>query len=190
MLPNHKHVGLFIDGANLYASTQAIRKKLNYLNLQKWLDNNYPRWFINFYTAVKPDETGFDNLKKTLDWMQYNKIRTVTKEARTIAKSDGSALIKGNMDIEITVDALVAARYLDSYMLFTGDGDFVYLIKELHRLGKHVTVVSSLNVLSTADKPMPMFSDSANVVADILRREADAFINLNLKEDISKEWLE
>jgi uncharacterized LabA/DUF88 family protein len=57
------------------------------------------------------------------------------------------------------------AERLDELVLFSGDGDFRPLVEAMQRRGVRVTVVSTL-----ASTP-PM-------VADELRRQADAFIDL------------
>ncbi len=43
---------------------------------------------------------------------------------------------KGNMDIELTVDCLELSDHLDHYVIFSGDGDFISLVKALKRRGK------------------------------------------------------
>ena len=60
-------------------------------------------------------------------------------------------------------------------LLFTGDGDFCRLVEALQRRGAFVTIVSSLRT-----KPAP-------VVADELRRQADAFLDLDdLKDAVAR----
>ena len=48
--------------------------------------------------------------------------------------------IKGNMDIELTVDAMRMADVVDHIVLFTGDGDFRALVAALQLKGKRVSV--------------------------------------------------
>ncbi|MBI4068107.1 NYN domain-containing protein, partial [Candidatus Kaiserbacteria bacterium] len=55
---------------------------------------------------------------------------------------------KANFDVEITADALQLANTNDHFVLFSGDGDFVPLVKRLRELGKSVTVVSDRKYLS------------------------------------------
>jgi uncharacterized LabA/DUF88 family protein len=87
----------------------------------------------------------------------------------------GRRKIKGNMDIELAVDAMELADHLDHIVLFSGDGDFRSLVEALQHKGKRVSVVSTL-----ATTP-PM-------VADELRRQADQFIDLaNLQNEIGRD---
>jgi uncharacterized LabA/DUF88 family protein len=73
--------------------------------------------------------------------------------------------MKGNMDIELAVDALELADHIDEMVLFSGDGNYRSLVEAVQRHGVRVTVVSTI-----ASHP-PM-------IADDLRRQADVFIDL------------
>ena len=69
------------------------------------------------------------------------------------------------MGIELAVEAMQLARYLDEMVLFSGDGDFRPLVEAVQSRGVRVTVIST-----TSSTP-PM-------VADELRRRADTFLDL------------
>jgi uncharacterized protein (TIGR00288 family) len=57
-------------------------------------------------------------------------------------------LKKGNMDVELTIDAIEQAGEYDIMILFSGDSDFQPLIKNLRRRGKKVYVFSSKRSVS------------------------------------------
>jgi uncharacterized LabA/DUF88 family protein len=69
------------------------------------------------------------------------------------------------MDIELAIDVMEMAPYLDHVVLFSGDGDFRRLVEAIQRKGVRVTVVSTVR----SQPPM---------VADELRRQADTFLEL------------
>jgi uncharacterized LabA/DUF88 family protein len=69
------------------------------------------------------------------------------------------------MDVELAVDMIEAAAWADHIVLFSGNGDFRRLVEAVKARGVRVSVVSTMN----ASPPM---------IADDLRREADAFIEL------------
>ena len=69
------------------------------------------------------------------------------------------------MDIEIAVDMMEMGSKVDHIVLFSGDGDFRRLIEAVQREGVRVSVVSTLRT-------------STPKVADELRRQTDAFIEL------------
>jgi uncharacterized LabA/DUF88 family protein len=99
----------------------------------------------------------------------------VTKPTKEFIDAAGRRKIKGNMDIELAVDAMELADHLDHLVLFSGDGDFRSLVEALQHKGKRVSVVSTL----ATNPPM---------VADELRRQADQFIDLaNLQEEIGRD---
>jgi uncharacterized LabA/DUF88 family protein len=95
----------------------------------------------------------------------------VTKPAKEYTDSLGRRKVKGNMDIELTVDAMELAPRVDHIVLFSGDGDFRPLIASLQRQGVRVSVVSTIR-----SQP-PMISDD-------LRRQADNFIELEELRDV------
>lgn len=110
-----------------------------------------------------------------IDWLDYNGFKVVTKPAKEFTDAAGRRKIKGNMDIELTVDALELADVVDHYVIFSGDGDFRTLVEALQRRGRKVSVVSTM-----ASQP-PMISDD-------LRRQADHFIDLmTLKNEVGRD---
>ena len=89
----------------------------------------------------------------------------MTKPTKEFIDASGRRKVKGNMDIELAVDAMELAERVDEMVLFSGDGDFRSLIEAVQRRGVRVTVVSAIS----SEPPM---------IADELRRQADAFIDL------------
>ena len=68
----------------------------------------------------------------------------VTKPAKEYTDSMGRRKVKGNMDIELAVDAMELAPHVDHIVLFSGDGDFRPLVESLQRQGVRVSVVSTI----------------------------------------------
>ena len=89
----------------------------------------------------------------------------MTKPTKEFFDATGRRKVKGNMDIELAVDAMELAEHLHEMVLFSGDGDFRSLVEGIQRRGVRVTVVSTI-----ATQP-PM-------IADDLRRQADVFVDL------------
>ena len=69
------------------------------------------------------------------------------------------------MDIELAVDAIEIAPYIDRMVLFSGDGDFRSLVQAVQRRGVRGVVV-------------PSMSTQPPMVAQELRRQADEFIDI------------
>ncbi|GLQ56261.1 NYN domain-containing protein [Devosia nitrariae] len=162
--PREKTV-LFIDGANLYAASRAIGIDIDYRRLLTEFQSKAYLLRAYYYTALVEDQE-YSSIRPLIDWLDYNGYTVVTKPAKEFTDAAGRRKIKGNMDIELTVDALEMAQYFDHMVLFSGDGDFTALVAALQRKGKRVTVVSTL----TTQTPM---------IADDLRRQADFFLDLS-----------
>jgi uncharacterized LabA/DUF88 family protein len=157
-------VVLFIDGANLSASCKALVFDIDYRRLLAEFQSKAYLLRAYYYTALVEDQE-YSSIRPLIDWLDYNGFTVVTKPAKEFTDATGRRKIKGNMDIELTVDALEMAPYFDHMVLFSGDGDFTALVAALQRRGKRVTVVSTLST------PTPM-------IADDLRRQADFFLEV------------
>jgi uncharacterized LabA/DUF88 family protein len=174
MFDPREKIALFIDGANLYATSRALGFDIDY---RKLLSSFQKRGYLvraYYYTALVEDQE-YSSIRPLIDWLDYNGYKVVTKPAKEFTDSTGRRKIKGNMDIELTVDALELAEYIDHYVIFSGDGDFRTLVEALQRKGRKVSIVSTM-----ASQP-PMISDD-------LRRQADNFIDLmSLKGELGRE---
>lgn len=161
--PREKVV-MFIDGANLYATSKAIGTDIDYRRLLAEFQSKAYLLRAYYYTALVEDQE-YSSIRPLIDWLDYNGFTVVTKPAKEFTDAAGRRKIKGSMDIELTVDALEMSPYYDHLVLFSGDGDFTALVAALQRRGKRVTVVSTLTT------PTPM-------IADDLRRQADFFLDV------------
>lgn len=168
---------VLIDGANMHATTKALGFDVDFSKFYKRVEESCNLLRIYYYTALVEDGERIV-LRPLVDWLAYNGFCIVTKSAKVMTNSEGVRKIKGNMDIEIAVDALemiaIAKVNIGNIVLCTGDGDFCALIRALQRCGVVVTVVSS-----TRMQPA--------MCADDLRKQADAFVDLaDLRELIEK----
>ncbi|MCL4765060.1 MAG: NYN domain-containing protein [Hyphomicrobiaceae bacterium] len=161
--PNEK-VALFIDGANLYATAKALGFDIDYKRLLVLFRQKGQLIRALYYTALAEDQE-YSSIRPLIDWLDYNGYTMVTKPTKEFTDSMGRRKIKGNMDIELTVDAMRLSRSIDHVVLFSGDGDFKSLVGALQQEGRRVSVVSTLQT----QPPM---------VADELRRQSDQFIDL------------
>ena len=163
-----ERIALFIDGANLYATAKALTFDIDYKRLLALFRSKGQLVRALYYTALVDDQE-YSSIRPLIDWLDYNGYTMVTKPTKEFIDATGRRKIKGNMDIELAVDAMELADHLDHIVLFSGDGDFRSLVEALQHKGKRVSVVSTL----TTTPPM---------VADELRRQADQFIDLAMLE--------
>ena len=174
MFDQREKIGLFIDGANVYATSKALGFDIDYRRLLAHFRSLGYVLRAYYYTALVEDQE-YSSIRPLIDWLDYNGYTVVTKPAKEFTDSTGRRKIKGNMDIELTLDAIELAPSLDHYVIFSGDGDFKSLVSALQRRGRKVTIVSTL----TSQPPM---------IADDLRRQADNFIELStLRNEIGRE---
>lgn len=155
---------LFIDGANLYSAARGLQFDIDYKRLLVEVRKRTRLIRATYYTALIEDQD-FSPIRPLVDWLDYNGYALSTKAAKEYQDSAGRRRIKGDMDVEIAVDMMELSTNLDHAVLFSGDGDFVALLRAVQRRGVRVSVVST----TRSNPPM---------VADDLRRQADNFIEL------------
>jgi uncharacterized LabA/DUF88 family protein len=157
-------IALFIDGANLYSAARSLGFDIDYKRLLDMFGGKGRLIRAFYYTALLEDQE-YSPLRPLVDWLDYNGYTMVTKPTKEFTDATGRRKIKGNMDIELAIDVMEMAQYLDHIVLFSGDGDFRRLVEAVQRKGVRVSVVSTVR----SQPPM---------IADELRRQADTFIEL------------
>jgi uncharacterized LabA/DUF88 family protein len=167
-------IALFIDGANLHATSRTLGFDIDYKRLLAEFQANCYLLRAYYYTALAEDQE-YSSIRPLIDWLDYNGYTVVTKPTKEFVDSTGRRKIKGNMDIELAVHAMEMSDAIDHFVLFSGDGDFRSLVEALQRKGKKVSVISTL----TTQPPM---------IADELRRQADHFVDLaTLRTQIGRD---
>ena len=169
-----ERIAIFVDGANLYATAKALGFDVDYKKLLNLFRVKGQLVRALYYTALAEDQE-YSSIRPLVDWLDYNGFTMVTKPTKEFTDSLGRRKIKGNMDIELTVDAMRMADVVDHIVLFTGDGDFRALVAALQLKGKRVSVISTLQTQPA-------------MVADELRRQADQFIDIaDLENSICRD---
>jgi uncharacterized LabA/DUF88 family protein len=170
MFYRDERLALFIDGSNLYAAARALGFDIDYKLLRSEFLRRGKLVRAYYYTALLEDQE-YSPIRPLVDWLDYNGFTMVTKPAKEFIDSMGRRKVKGNMDIELAIDAMEMAEKVDHIVLFSGDGDFKPLIAAIQRKGCRVSVVSTIR----SQPPM---------IADDLRRQADNFIELEELKDV------
>jgi uncharacterized protein (TIGR00288 family) len=113
----------------------------------------------------------FTYLKKALG---FNVVKKELKQISIRGERGDSIQEKGNMDVEMTIDAVHNVDKYDAALFFTGDSDFMPLVTYIKNKGKKVYIFSSKNNVSQE-----------------LRNGADGYIDvLLISEDIWGRALE
>lgn len=160
-----ERVSFFIDGANLYGAYKELGFDVDYKRLIKHFDDNCKLMRGYYYTAVD-EEAEVNPLRPLLDFLEFNGYRVVTKQVKEFVNSMGMRRVKGNMNVELTVDMLKAAAHSDHLILFSGDGDYTAAVAAVQDMGPRVSVVSARKEI---ESPM---------IAEELRRQADRYVDL------------
>jgi uncharacterized LabA/DUF88 family protein len=164
MSNTNSRIAVFIDGANLHSTAKALGFDIDFKSLLNEFRSRGTLVRALYYTAILEDQE-FSSIRPLIDWLDYNGYTVVTKATKEFVDASGRRKVKGNMDIELAVDAMELAEHLDQMVLFSGDGDFRSLVEAVQRRGVRVTVISTIS----SQPPM---------IADELRRQADVFTDL------------
>src|SRR6202162_6080449 len=112
-------IALFIDGANLYATAKTLGFDIDYKRLLREFQSHGTLVRAFYHNAgIKNQE--FSAVRPLLDWLDYNGFTVVTKPTKEFIDANGHRKVKGNMDIELAVDAMEFANRVDHIVLFSG----------------------------------------------------------------------
>ena len=150
-------VYVFIDASNIWQAQKAKGKMFDYEKLRDFLKLKFDASAIKifYYTAYPAENTRTYSLDGKHKFYTYLKkglgFEMRKKELKRIpVHTEQGDIIqeKGNMDVELTIDAIQYMREYDTAVLFTGDSDFLALVVLLRSRGKKVYIFSSKNNIS------------------------------------------
>lgn len=158
-------IALFIDGENLHLTAKALGFDLDYRKLLEEFQSRGTILRAIYYTTIVADQEQQSSIRPLVDWLDYNGFTVISKPAKEHVDASGRRKVRGNMRVELAVDAMALAKQLDEMVLFSGNGDFQPVVEAVQRRGVRVTVVSTI-------------ATSPAMAADELRRQADSFVDL------------
>ena len=174
---NENVIYVFIDASNLWEAQKAKGKFFNYEKLRDFIKKEFIGSSIKvfYYTAYPANGTrdySLDGKHKFFTFLMkglgFEVQKKELKRISIITEAGQSIEEKGNMDVEMTIDAIHYIKKYNTAVLFTGDSDFLALATYLKNDGKKVYIFSSRNNIS-----------------EELRTGGDGYFDvLNLKEDI------
>jgi len=150
-------VYVFIDASNLWQAQKSKGRLLDYRKTigfirEKFSAQTVRTFYYDAYPGIGTREYPLDGkhqfytfLKKGLNFEVRKK-----KLKRIIMFRGQDCIIqeKGNMDVELTIDAVHYSSRFNISVFFTGDSDFIALVSYLRRRGKKVYIFSSRNNIS------------------------------------------
>lgn len=135
MAHRDQRLAVLLDVQNLYHSARAMyNARVNFGALLELVveERMLVRALAYSVTGGVDEEKGF------FDAMQRMGYEIRTKDLQTFA----SGKQKGNMDMELAIDAMAIAPKLDAVVIGSGDGDFRGLVDHLKSQGVWVGVVA------------------------------------------------
>jgi len=187
----------FIDVPNTEGTVnQLLGFVIDWHKLYDYLKNHWNCEKVFFYSGI---EKGDD--ERTNEYLELAKIGyQVHAKPYSIYKSRGKivkiicpkceneidykvergAKWKSNCDVELSVDAVNNARQGVEYLIFTGDGDFEYLIRDMVGKGVKAYVVSSAKKIKIA--PRYFISRFSTKLRDLVAEKKDSvfYVDINL----------
>jgi uncharacterized LabA/DUF88 family protein len=195
----------FIDVQNTETTT---RKVLGFLvdwnKLFKFLKNDWNCEKVFFYTGIdagdSETEKEFEILEKDGGVVRSKVVFSYKNRNKNIkikcpkCSNEFSEIIdmgynrKSNCDVDLTVDAIECAGENTEFYIFTGDGDFEFLIRKAVEKGAFVHIVSSAKRIKSG----PNYSTSrfSTKLRDLTQENGSPvdFLNIdNLKFKIQKK---
>jgi uncharacterized LabA/DUF88 family protein len=148
----------FIDASNLWQAQKVRGELFDLEKLKNYLKQKHKasELKVYYYTAYPKEGTReystegkhkfFTYLKKGLGFVVRKK-----ELKRIKINSDQGEIIeeKGNMDVEMTIDAVNLVNKYSTAILFTGDSDFLALVIYIKNHNKKVYIYSSQNNISS-----------------------------------------
>ncbi len=164
---------LFIDGANFYHTLRDLNLHVDYRRVLDCFSTQGTLVRAHYYTALLEGSQTPTWLVRLTDWLAYNGYRVVTKQAKLVRRpivdvqgeSHWVEEVDGSVTVEFVVDMVTLAPHCDTLVLFSGDGQFVPVIRAVQALGCRVVLVSSQQT-------------PASTLSDELCRQADTFLEL------------
>ena len=185
-------VGVFIDAANLERSVQDmwvnpkdipdhlkaytsndLHWSVDYKKLGDFFKRQGEVWALRFYSA----DFGTDSHQRFLYFMKKGpKYTLITKPLKEYDDhTPERPHRKANFDVEIAVDASTNMQNYDTFVLFSGDCDFEYLLRGIRGRGKMTVVFSRSRHI---DKELPPACHHYFDIIDF----RDEFLRVELKK--------
>lgn len=130
---------VFVDLANILCQLRTVGRKPNLPELLKEIGGT-GRFIVDCWAyAALPPENGA-NVSRWHDYIRHSGINVISRRAKRLP--DGH--IKGNLDLELALDAIEISSEVrpDVVCIVSGDGDFATLAQRLRRKGIRVEIAS------------------------------------------------
>jgi len=138
---------VFIDGANLFYAQRELQERIDYHHLYRKL-KEYPRLKeVRIYLSQNMERPQERHFLEKLRRIGFN---VIAKPLKHILDREGTLIVrKGNLDIELALDAFELKERFRTMVLLSGDSDFEILLTRLKNNSKRCVVISAKGRLSS-----------------------------------------
>ncbi|MEK7482342.1 MAG: NYN domain-containing protein [Patescibacteria group bacterium] len=136
---------IFIDASNILYSQKTLGFRVDYAKLKNYFMENMEVFGFYYYTGKVGK---FEKQLKFINRLEDLGFRVLAKEVKFVKINQDKRIPKGNLDVELALDAYRLADSYQTLILCSGDSDFAYLIDLLKGKDKRVIVVSTRGHIS------------------------------------------
>lgn len=122
----------FIDGQNLNLGIQSLGWKMDFSRFRKYLKEKYAVTTAYYFIGYVSDNQDL--------YLFLQRAGYVLMFKPTIPDDDGN--IKGNIDADLVLQAMIDFHNYDKAVIVSSDGDFYSLVKYLYKKNKLEYVIS------------------------------------------------
>ena len=136
---------VFIDAANILYSQKTMGFKVDYEKLKNYLLKQIAITEFYYYTGKVGKLENQIKFIKRLERLGY---KVLAKEVKFIKVGANKKEPKGDLDVELALDAYRFSDKYDTLILCSGDSDFAYLVDLLKNAGKWIITLSTRGHIS------------------------------------------
>ena len=162
---------VFIDASNIYFSEKTLGWRIDFQKLLEYFQQNTDLWRISFYGTLNPEnerERRFHDFLEMIGYIVRHKKIKFIRDANDIRRGGHH---KGNMDVDLTIDAVDLKNEYDSFILLSGDGDFEPLLKYMKIHKKRCIIISTKKHVSIELIRQAKFVDFKKLKEGLMRAQ-------------------
>jgi uncharacterized LabA/DUF88 family protein len=151
MSANENRFGMFIDGPNLWHTTQALGKRIDFEKLLYVLcSKGAVPAILEFFYDYRPKDQLNPHFQNFLQALKALGFKTIAVEQKNYYGNNPNREFKSRTDAMLIMHATehLVLDHFDSLILISGDSDFEFLTKRCWELKKEVIILSATSHLA------------------------------------------
>ncbi len=169
LLKEGEKVSIYLEGLKSFADIFSERVRIYYgedPNSEKSLNFTYAtRKIFGEHNVVTKD---LQKIKHYINLEEKFNQEYLNKDKKG---KDYIEIRKCNFDVEVSVDAIKMINHYDTFCIFSGDADFVYLNNFLRRKGKKIIIIKGGFILNKLKKSADLIINAQDIKKYISRME-------------------